>query len=189
MTRGVAAEDWFGSDNMSVQGFTYLMRECAREWFRVLKPGGHVLVFIDWRMLAHLQGAIESADFLSRGVLVWDKTYFGMGSHFRLQHEFILHFSKSTPRKALRRDVANIIPEKPIRKGEHPTQKPVPLLRRLMGVLTGPGDVVLDCFNGSGSTGVAALLNGLQYVGIERELKYVESTTKRLEAFYQEAPK
>lgn len=186
MNRGTAAEEWFGSDNMSVSGFNYLMRECAREWFRILKPGGHIFVFIDWRMYPHLAAAIESADLLFRGALVWDKTYFGMGAHFRNQHEFVLHFSKSTPRRPLRRDVPNVLRHKPIRNGEHLTQKPVALLRRILSVVAEPGDHVVDCFNGSGSTGVAALLSGCRYTGIEREPAFMQTTARRLDSFYDE---
>ena len=46
MNRGTDAEDWFGSDNMSVNGFSHIMRECAREWYRILKPGSHLFIFI-----------------------------------------------------------------------------------------------------------------------------------------------
>ena len=190
MTASVTAEDWFGSDSMSVEGFSHLMRECAKEWYRILAPGGHILAFIDWRMVAHLQRAIESADLLYRGLLVWDKTYFSMGTHFRNQHEFILHFSKSTPSKARRRDVPNVLQCKPIRNGmkgcTHPTQKPVPLLRRLLGVVTSPGDHVVDCFHGSGSTGVAALLSNCRYTGIEREPRFYHASGERLEKCYLE---
>ena len=188
MNRGTGAEEWFGSDNMSVSGFKYLMRECAREWYRILKPGSHLFVFIDHRMLAHLSEAIESADLLYRGVLVWDKTYFGMGSHFRNQHEFILHFSKSNPSKPKRRDVANVLAYKPIRNGGHLTQKPVGLLHKLLSVVAEPGDHVIDCFNGSGSSGVAAILSGCRYTGIEREPKYISITKNRLENFANELP-
>ena len=184
MTRETGAEDWFGSDNLSVHGFGHLMRRCALEWYRVCKPGAHLFVFIDWRMLPHLSAAIESADLVYRGVLVWDKTYFGMGSHFRNQHEFILHFSKDKPRKPMRRDVPNVLQCKPIRGGDHPTEKPVDLLRRLMEVVIAPGDTVLDCFNGSGATGVAAVQFGANYLGIEREPKYVTMSERRLEAAY-----
>ncbi len=186
MNRGTSAEEWFGSDSMSVSGFNYLMRECAREWYRVLKPGSHIFVFIDWRMYPHLAAAIESADLLFRGVVVWDKTYFGMGSHFRNQHEFVLHFSKSNPRKPLRRDVPNVMRYKPIRNGEHLTQKPVGLLHRILSVVAEPGDHVVDCFNGSGSTGVAALISGCRYTGIEREPGFIETTRRRLDNFCEE---
>ena len=86
MLRETAAEDWFGSDNMSVSGFSYLMRAIALEWYRILKPGSHIFCFIDWRMMPHLAPAIESADLLYRGFLVCYKTYLGMGTNFPNQH-------------------------------------------------------------------------------------------------------
>ena len=91
MTRSTGERDrWFGSDSLSTDGFAYLMRRCALEWFRVLKPGGHLLCFIDWRMVGVLSAAIESADLRKAGVLVWDKINIGMGQCFRNRHEFIL---------------------------------------------------------------------------------------------------
>jgi site-specific DNA-methyltransferase (adenine-specific) len=187
MNRAPTAEaTWFAGDNMSVNGFKYLMRECALEWNRILKPGSHIFVFIDHRMMAHLSAAIEAADLLYRGVLVWDKTYFGMGSHFRNQHEFILHFSKSNPTKPLVRNVANVLSFKPIRNGVHLTQKPVGLLQKLLSVVAPPGSHVVDCFNGSGSSGVASLLSGCVYTGIEREEKNILISKSRLDNFFDE---
>lgn len=54
----------------------------------------------------------------------------------------------------------------------HPTQKPVPLLRWLIGTYSNVGEMVLDNAQGSGSTGVAAVLEGRQYVGIDNEAGY-----------------
>ena len=53
--------------------------------------------------------AIESSDLRHAGLLVWDKTYFGMGSCFRNQHELVLHFTKGQGWKPQRSDVANVI--------------------------------------------------------------------------------
>lgn len=174
MNRGVEEDEWFGSDSLTVLGFAHLMRVSALEWFRLLAPGGHVLVFIDWRMGPHLSAAIESADLRAAGELVWDKETFGMGSCFRNQYEKILHFTKGVGREPLRKDVANVIRCRPVRKGNHPTEKPVALLRRLLSVVGTPGGLVLDSFAGSGATGVAALGEGMRAVLIERETKYVE---------------
>lgn len=63
-----------------------------------------------------------------------------------------------------------------------------PLKRYKRMVIYGPGDHVIDCFNGSGSSGVASLLSGCRYTGIEREPKYVEVTRNRLENFADELP-
>ena len=62
----------------------------------------------------------------------------------------------------------------------HPTLKPLALMRWLVRLVCPPGGLVLDPFNGSGSTGVAALAEGMRYVGCEREAEYVEITRRRL---------
>ncbi|CAO3352002.1 DNA-methyltransferase [Azospirillum melinis] len=213
MTRSTkgGGDRWFGSDSLSTRGFLHLLRSCAMEWQRVLKPGGHVLAFIDWRMGDHLADAIdqrdysmvsygdltadeqralflngdaadamESADLRRVGLLVWDKTYFGMGTHFRHQHELIHHFTKGKGTEPLRRNVANVLRHAPIRLGAHPTEKPVGLLAELIGTVCPPGETVLDPFFGSASTGHAALTAGRRFVGIERDRRYFEAGWQRL---------
>ena len=64
--------------------------------------------------------------------------------------------------------------------GRHPTQKPVSLLERLLRASCPDGGVVLDPFNGSGTTGVAAVQLGHQYIGIDLEDEYLALTQARL---------
>lgn len=64
--------------------------------------------------------------------------------------------------------------------GNHPTQKPLSLLERVIRCSSSPGDVVLDPFSGSGTTGVAAVGLGRRYLGFEREAEYVELSRKRI---------
>lgn len=180
MNRATKDAEWFGSDSLTTNGFLFLMRCCAIEWQRVLKPGGHALCFIDWRMMATCADAIESADLRKTGLLVWDKTYFGMGAYFRNQHELILHFTKGVGTPPLRRDVGNVLSCKPVRNGPHPTQKPVELLSRLVETICPIGGLVLDPFFGSCSTGEAALSNGRRFVGCERETGYFEDGVTKM---------
>ena len=63
--------------------------------------------------------------------------------------------------------------------GKHPTQKPLALLDRLILSSTHKGDLVLDAFNGSGTTGVSSIQNGRKYIGIELEDEYIKLTKKR----------
>ena len=64
--------------------------------------------------------------------------------------------------------------------GKHPTQKPLDLLLRIVKASTNEGDIILDPFNGSGTTGVAALLaSGRYYIGSEIDAGYCELTVKR----------
>ena len=63
--------------------------------------------------------------------------------------------------------------------GKHPTQKPLALLRRIILAASNEGDLILDPFNGSGSTGIASRELNRRYIGIEKELEYCELTKNR----------
>ena len=66
-------------------------------------------------------------------------------------------------------------------KNNHPTVKPTDLMRYLCRLITPPSGIVLDPFTGSGSTGKAAMLEGFQFIGIEREAEYIEIAKARIE--------
>lgn len=186
----VKGREWFPTDSLTTEGLRHFMRDCALEWRRLVRPGGHVLVFIDWRMTGTVgqtvARAIETADLHWKNEVAWDrlvanefeyeeilweKLHNAMGWHFRTRHEKVLHFSVGTGsgRKASRHDVGNVIPCRAIhpKKRRHPTEKPVPLLRTLLSVVGRPGDAVLDPFCGSGATGEACAAEGMSFVGIE----------------------
>ena len=63
----------------------------------------------------------------------------------------------------------------------HPTQKPVLLLEYLIKTYTNPGEVVLDNCMGSGSTGVACINTGRDFIGMEKEARYFEMARQRIE--------
>ena len=65
-------------------------------------------------------------------------------------------------------------------KNNHPTVKPVALMRYLIKLVTQPGGTVLDPFMGSGSTGIAAKQEGFNFIGIEKEAEYVEIAKRRI---------
>jgi site-specific DNA-methyltransferase (adenine-specific) len=64
----------------------------------------------------------------------------------------------------------------------HETQKPLPLMLELIELFTDPGDVVLDPFAGSGTTGVACLRLGRRFIGFEKDAKYARLAQQQLEA-------
>ncbi len=70
----------------------------------------------------------------------------------------------------------------PVERGHHPTQKPVSLMRYIIETFTNVGDVVLDSTMGSGTTGVAAIQCGRDFIGIERDDGYFEVAHARLAA-------
>jgi site-specific DNA-methyltransferase (adenine-specific) len=72
-----------------------------------------------------------------------------------------------------------------VERGEHPTQKPLPLLLDWITKFTEPGELVLDPFMGSGTTGVACERLGLRFIGIEKDPKYFEMACARVAAANQ----
>jgi site-specific DNA-methyltransferase (adenine-specific) len=66
------------------------------------------------------------------------------------------------------------------RRNPHPTVKPIELMRWLCRLVTPPGGLVLDPFMGSGTTGIAALVEGAKFLGIEREQEYFEIARERI---------
>ena len=69
----------------------------------------------------------------------------------------------------------------PLRHGAHPTEKPISLMSELLGDFTRPGDLVLDPFMGSGTTGVACVKLGRRFIGIEIEEHYFDIACTRIE--------
>jgi len=68
--------------------------------------------------------------------------------------------------------------------GLHPTQKPVELMSYLIRTYTQPGEIILDNVFGSGTTGVAAMQEGRQFIGIEKEKEYFDKACQRIEEVY-----
>lgn len=172
---------WFTGDNMGTAGLAFLLRAVAYEAIRVVKPTGSVVMFCDWRMVATLQPAIESAGLRFQNLIVWDKAHMGLGMGFRAQHELALHFTLGSP-VYHDKGTSNVLRAKRVTAAdrEHQTQKPVDLMAQIIRVVAPPDGLVLDPFTGSGSTGVACTESGRRFLGIERDATHVETARRRI---------
>jgi site-specific DNA-methyltransferase (adenine-specific) len=116
---------------------------------------------------------------------VWDKSGRGpgMGWRFRRDYEFVMVAHRAGGRLAwANKDtaVSNIFRVTPPRNENHPTEKPLQLVRNFIRLTTSVGDLVLDPFMGSGTTLRAAKDLGRRAIGIELEEKYCEVAANRM---------
>jgi len=176
----------FGGDNRDQRSYfawcSLWMDECRR----ILKEGGYFLTFTDWRQLPVTSDAVQSGGIFWRGVVAWDKGGGARAPHkgyFRHQCEYVLWGTKgaidtSNPAGPF----AGCIQATVLQSDKHHlTGKPTALMRQLVRCCPENG-LIADPFAGSGSTGVAALLENRRFIGCEREAAYVQIARQRLQA-------
>lgn len=167
-------------DDMSERAFLLFIKPVFLELYRVLRVGGHLYCFTDWKQLRNMADCIELASFKIVNIICWDKGHFGTGAGYRSQSEYVLVFSKGIPDTFNLRNIGNVIREKRVPKNVHPHEKPVALLKKFIENSTTEDSKLLDPFMGSGSTLVAAKMLGRSATGIELSEKYCEIARKRL---------
>lgn len=168
---------------------------------RILKEDGTVWVSGTNHNIFITGFALQSLGFRILNDIVWYKPNAAPNlscRYFTHSHEIVVWASKSDKAKhkfdyklmrqmnggKQMRSVWEITAPKKSEKqfGKHPTQKPLALLERILLASTEPGDLVLDPFVGSGTTCVAALLNGRRSIGVDFEKKYLQIARRRIEA-------
>jgi len=117
----------------------------------------------------------------SHETILWARKYKNV-PHFFNYEEMRKWDDKISPCGKQMRSVWSIplTPQSEKTSGKHPTQKPVELLKRIIISSSKKGDVVLDPFNGSGTTGVVAKSLGRKYIGIDKEEDFLKLTVKRI---------
>lgn len=171
------------------------------ESYRVLKEGGTLWVSGTYHNIYTIGSIIDSIeDFKILNNITWVKTspppnlscrFFTHSTETILwvrkgkksKHFFDYSLMKELNDGKQMKDVWIIGRPKKVEKkfGKHPTQKPVEIIERMVISSTQEGDVVLDMFNGSGTTGVVSIRNNRKYIGIEMEKEYFNLTLKRIE--------
>ncbi|MBP2331249.1 site-specific DNA-methyltransferase (adenine-specific) [Kibdelosporangium banguiense] len=171
----------FAGDNRDQRGYLAWCALWLAECLRVVKPGGAAVVFTDWRQLPITTDALQAGGWVWRGVGAWSKPDARpQPGRFRQACEFIVWGSAGP---------MPIIPGTPPLPGwwsmiaprdrVHITQKPLDVMRDLVKIAP-PGGVVLDPFAGAGTTGIAAVLEGRSFVGIENTAHYHRAAAERI---------
>jgi modification methylase len=183
----------------------------TRAWLlacrRVLKPNGTIWVIGSYHNIFRVGTTLQDLNFWILNDVVWRKTNpmpNFKGRRFQNAHETMIWASRDPKAKSytfnyeamkaanddvqMRSDWLFPICSGGERlKGKdgkkvHPTQKPEALLARIMMASSKPGDIILDPFFGSGTTGAVAKKLGRNFVGIEREQDYIDAARARIDA-------
>ena len=152
--------------------------ELFAEVYRVLKPNRHFYLYCDPETMFVAKPLGEAAGFKFWKPIIWDKRNIGMGYHYRARYECILFFEKGK-RKLNNLGTADII-EHPRVNGGYPAEKPPAVSKVLVEQSTQPGEVVIDPFMGSGSSGVAAISTGRNFLGNDLCQEAIDITRGRL---------
>ena len=200
------------ADDLPLDAHLAALRERLLEVHRVLAPHGSLYLHVDWRTAHHvrllLDGVFGAHRFLNE--IVWAYDYGGRArDRWPRKHDTILWYAKGDawlfdreaidrvpymapglvgPEKAARGKLPTdvwwmtIVPPASAERTGYPTQKPLRLLERIVAASSRPGDLVLDPYAGSGTTGVAAQRLGRRWLLADRSPEAVAIARARLAA-------
>ena len=156
------------------------MAECLR----VCRSGGVIASFTDWRQFPTMSDAIQAGGWVWRGSATWCKpsgSCRSFAGRITQASEYVLWGTKGA--MPIEDGVPPIsgywVERPPLREREHMTEKPIGVMRDLAKLCV-PGGVILDPFAGSATTGVAALLEGRRFLGVETSAEYFPIACRRL---------
>jgi len=200
-------EDW---DSFTVDDYMSFTQNWLKECKRVLKDGGGIFTFGTYHNIGFVNVVLQhlSMDILNE--IVWYKrnafpnlsttrltashedilwAYKGDDKNYTFNYEWMKgtnwehdSFDKNDTQVRTVWNIPTNKDESETKHGDHPTQKPLSVIDRIVKMGSNEGDVVLDPFAGSGTTLVSAKKNNRKYIGIEKEGDYVEICERRLNA-------
>lgn len=157
-------------------------KEWLPEVYRVLKNDTHCYVMINPRNLKELWDEAEKAGLEFQNILIWDKGNATPNKYYMGAYEMILMLRKGGAKNINNMGTTNILRVPNITGDKvHPTEKPSALMKILVENSTKEGEVVLDPFMGSGSTGIACKELKREFIGIEIDQKYFDIAKERIE--------
>jgi len=146
-------------------------------WFCGGGGGGSPILAWAWLAFKELEPLIRV-----KNLLVWDKLYVGLGWDWRFQYETIFQLVKGKGIQNNDKSSSNVIRAKKVipRAGEHPTPKSEGVIWEIMKRKSKEGDLILDPFNGGGTTSAVAFKNKRNFIAIDLEQKYCDMANERL---------
>lgn len=146
---------------------------------QAMKANSYAICFAGWSALPQFTAAWEAAGLRIVSQIVWQKQYASRKGFTEYRHESAYVLAKGNPAKPLH-PLPSIMDWVYSGNRRHPTEKAVEIIAPLIRCFSKPGDLVCDPFSGSGSTSVAAALNGRRYLGIDIDAAHVATARARL---------
>lgn len=174
----------FGDWDKNFTGLDQVLSEC----YRVLRSGGTLICFYDLWKITVLRDYFDQAGFRQIRLLEWMKTNpvpLNSKVNYLTNAREIAVLGVKGSKPTFHSEYDNGVYRYPICRDKgrfHPTQKPLQLMTDLILKHSNPGDLVLDCFSGSGTTAAAALDTGRRFIGCELNEEYYQKSLKRLAA-------
>ena len=171
-------------------------------WIKVaeplLKKGGNIVIFNDWKNMTNITQSLEENGFDVKDLIRWKKTNpmpRNRDRRFITDYEVAVWavkkgakwtFNRLSETYEIPEILGRLTPKSEKIYGGHPTQKPIYVMKWLIERLTNEGDVVLDPFMGSGTTGVACKELNREFIGIELDEKYYNIAYNRINGYIYE---
>ncbi|MDF2941243.1 MAG: methylase [Herbinix sp.] len=187
-------DNFFGSagwDDLDYIDWANHMDLFFEESQRILKMNGSMIMFMSLIKIETIISLAEKNGFYYKTTGVWHKTNpmpRNMNLHFINSIEGWVYFTSKTRTGTFNNELlaihdfveSSVTPKSEKKYGGHPTQKPEVIIQRFVELLSNPGDVVMDPFMGSGTTGVVSKRCGRSFYGIELQDDYFDIALKRI---------
>jgi len=180
----VKAHGMIIGDDLRGKNLIQMIAEALSSAKACAKDGSAFYVCFPWRTYSEFESAMEGVGLDASACIVWDKKSIGLGnSNYRPQHEFIFYVKGGSWYGDKAQSDVWYLSRGATGKYVHPTQKPVELIEKALLNSSKSGDVVHDCFGGSGSTLIAAEKNARYARLMELDPKYCDVIVKRWQEF------
>ncbi len=198
-------EDW---DTWDYNEYLEFTDQWIRQCYKVLKDNGSMYVSCTYHNIGEIITIAKKCHFMHKNIITWYKTnsmpnitkrtfthatefvcWFVKGKNWQFNYQELKNFNPIKTKDGKDKQMRDMI-ELPILQGKerirgengraiHPTQKPEKLLEMVIIASSSRGNLILDPFFGTGTTGIVASRLGRKWIGIEQKLEYVNIANKR----------
>ncbi|HEM4149764.1 DNA-methyltransferase [Streptococcus suis] len=188
-------DNFFGAagwDDMEYDDWIESMDSFFNESSRIMKKGGSMIMFMSLIKIETIIQLATKHGFYYKTTGIWHKTNpmpRNMNLHFVNSTEAWLYFTYRTRTGTFNNEgklfhdfiETSLVTKNEKIFGKHPTQKPIQLISHFVELLSNSGDLIVDPFMGSGTTGVVSKSLGRNFIGIELSEEYFDISSKRIE--------